>query len=455
MISILTARWVLPITSPPVERGAVAIESDRILAVAALTEIRKQFPQASIEDLGEAAILPGLINVHSHLELTGFRSRLEEPRFQRWIVELIRLKAERLTAEDLLACARLGCLESIKAGVTTLADTSDANAPLQALIESGQRGVVFQECFGPGDDQAESSLDGLKLKLDLHRERLVRADKEAQARLRLGISPHAPYSVSAKLYQMTTRFALDRKLDVAIHAAESVDEKRLLGDGGGAFGDSLRRRGIGFNPPGCSTVKYFDRLGVLQSSPLLIHCVTVDEEDIALMAENRARVAHCPKSNAKFGHGIAPLIEFQRAGIRVGLGTDSVASNNTCDLLEEARFCSLLHRAVKEDATVCRADEMLRLVTIVGAHVLGMENEIGSLEPGKQADLMAIDLTKTHNTPHYDPAPAVIFSCSAGDVVLTMVAGQKLYDGRRVLRLDEQVIKSQVQKLQSKIDKKS
>jgi 5-methylthioadenosine/S-adenosylhomocysteine deaminase len=451
MISVLTARWVLPITSPPINRGAVAIESGRILAVATLPEVSKQFPQVSIEDLGEAAILPGLINVHSHLELTGFRGRLEEPRFQNWIVELIRLKAERLNTDDLLACARLGCIESLKAGVTTLADTSDADAPLQALIESGQRGVIFQECFGPGVNQAESSLDELKLKLDLHRERLVSAGSEAQARLRLGISPHAPYSVSAKLYELTARFAFDQTIDVAIHAAESVDEKNLLRDGSGAFGDSLRGREIAFNPPGCSAIKYFDQLGVLQSSPLLIHCVNVDEEDIALMAENRARIAHCPKSNSKFGHGIAPLIEFQRAGIRVGLGTDSVASNNTCDLIEEARFCSLIHRAVHKDATVCRADEMLRLLTIEGALVLGMENEIGSLEPGKQADLIAIDLTRTHNTPHYDPATAVIFSCSAGDVVLTMVAGQPLYGGRRALRLDEQDVKSQVERVQSKL----
>src|SRR5207253_10656209 len=125
-----------------------------------------------IKDLGGAALLPGFVNVHSHLELTAFRGRLEEPRFQTWIAQLIRLKSERLTRDDLLASARLGCVETIKAGITTLADTSDGSAPLEALIESGQRGVIFQECFGPRAEQAESSLADLRKKIDTYARRL-------------------------------------------------------------------------------------------------------------------------------------------------------------------------------------------------------------------------------------------------------------------------------------------
>lgn len=451
MTSIVTAHWVLPIVSSPINQGAVAIESDCIVAVGTAVEVRRQFPKATIDDFGEAAILPGLINVHSHLELTAFRGRLEDLHFQSWIAQLIRLKFEKLSGDDLLASARLGCIESIKAGITTLADTSDASAPLESLIESGQRGVIFQECFGPGIEQAAESLDLLRAKLEAHAERLARAGREAQARLSIGISPHAPYSVSSKLYELAARLALDLKLDVAIHAAESVDETNLLWDGSGAFGDSLRRRGIGFTPPRSSTIKYFDRLGVLETSPLLIHGVTVDEDDMELMAANSVRVAHCPKSNAKFGHGVAPLIELQQAGVRVGLGTDSVASNNTMDLIEESRFCSALHRAAKKNAGLCPADEMLRLMTIEGARVLGMEDQIGSLEVGKQADLIAIDLSNSHHKPIYDPATAIIFSCSARDVVLTIVAGRVIYRDRRVLSLDEPAAKSRIQTLQSQL----
>ncbi len=428
MTHILTASWVLPITSSPISRGAIAIESGRIAAVGPINEVQNIFPAAPVEDLGEAAILPGLINVHSHLELTVFRGCLEEPHFQSWIAELVRLKAGVLSADDLIASAKLGCIEAIKAGITTIADTSDSDAALAALIESGQRGVIFQECFGTMPDQADESLGELKRKLDAHAERLLKAGSDAQSRIRMGISPHAPYSVSAKLFERTARLALDQKLDVAIHTAESEAEESLLRNGSGAFGDSLRRRDIEFNPPGCSTIKYFFRLGVLETAPLLIHCVKVDAEDIELMARRNARVAHCPKSNAKFGHGIAPLIEMQKAGIRIALGTDSVASNNTCDLIEEARFCSLIHRATRKDAAFCEAQEMLRLMTIYGARVLRMENEIGSIEVGKHADLVSIDLANSHNTPYYDPATAIVFSCSARDVMMTMVGGQVIYE---------------------------
>lgn len=451
MTTLLTARWVMPVTAPPVAQGAVAIEADRIVAVAAYGDLRRQFPDAVVRDFGEAALLPGLINVHSHLELTVFRGRLEGAEFAAWIAELVRLKRERLSGDDLLVSARLGCVEAIKAGVTTVADTMEADAVLPALIESGQRGVVFQECFGPSVAQAEHSLETLRTKLDAHAAQLSAAGAAAKNRLRIGISPHAPYSVSSRLYELTTRFALDHKFDMAIHAAESAAETALLRDGSGAFGDALRRREIEFAPPACSTIKYFARLGVLAAAPLLIHCVTVDEDDIALLAQHQARIAHCPKSNAKLGHGVAPFIAMQRAGLRTGLGTDSVASNNAGDLLEEARFCALLHRAANRDARVCTPDEMLRLLTIDGARALGWEREIGSLEAGKQADLIAVNLAGAHHTPHYDPAAALLFSCSARDVLLTMVAGQVLYDGQQVLTLDEPATLRQAEQIKQRL----
>lgn len=446
--SLLAARWVMPVTSPPIRNGAVAVEANRLLAVGGREDLRRQFPAAPLTDLGEAAILPGLINVHSHLELTALRGRLEEPGFQRWIVQLITLKAERLTPEDLLHSARLGCLEAIRAGITTLADTADAAGTLEALIEAGLRGVVYQECFGPSPEQAPSSLALLRAKLDAHRERLSRGAGDASSRLRVGISPHAPYSVSGRLYEMATRLAIDEGLDVAIHAAESADEKLLLLEGGGAFAESFRRRGIPFDPPRCSTVQYFHRLGVLETAPLLIHGVTItEEEDQALLVSHGARLAHCPKSNAKFGHGIAPLRPWRDRGIPVGLGTDSVASNNSCDLIEEARFCALLHRAVRRQSDWPAPEEMLRLMTIEGARVLRLENEIGSLAAGKRADLAAIDLSRAHHSPHYDPAAAILFSCSARDVVLTMVEGKVLFDGRRVATLDEECVMRDARKI--------
>ncbi|QQS45865.1 MAG: amidohydrolase family protein [Acidobacteriota bacterium] len=439
---IYAANWVLPVTAPPVPRGAVAIDRGLILDVGSRDELVRRYPRSELVDLGPSVLLPGLINVHSHLELTAFRGRLEEAHFQTWIRQLIQLKSERLRPDDLLAAARLGCCEAIRAGITTTADTSDADGPLEALIESGMRGIVFQETFGPDESQAGAALETLERRLDLHHERISKAD--AAARLGIGVSPHAPYSVSAGLFRMTARLAVERGLGMAIHTAESADESRLLLDGGGAFGESLRRRGIVFDPPGCSTVAYFDRLGVLEAAPLLIHCVTAGDADIELMARSRTRVAHCPKSNAKFGHGTARLAAFQSAGLRVGLGTDSVASNNNCDLIEEARFCALLHRAAGQDASLCAPGRMIEMMTIDGARALGLDHLTGSLEAGKQADLIAVRLDRAHNSPACDPATAIIFSSSGRDVVLTMVAGKILYDGQNVLTIDEAEVRERV-----------
>jgi 5-methylthioadenosine/S-adenosylhomocysteine deaminase len=361
----------------------------------------------------------------------------------------VQLKNERLTSEDLLVSARLGCIEAMRAGVTTVGDTAEATATLTALIESGLRGVVFQECFGPHIANADASVQAIERKLwELH-EHIH--DVNAAERVRLGVSPHAPYTVSDRLFAQVAELSFEMAMDIAIHTAESQDEVKLLRDGTGAFAESLNRRGIEFTAPGCSTIQYFQQLGVLDAAPLLIHCVTLDDEDLALVKAAGARVAHCPKSNAKFGHGIAPLTSMLREGLKVGLGTDSVASNNTGDLLEEARFCALLHRANQCDATLFDPTAMLRMMTLDGARALNLHHRIGSLEAGKQADFIAIDLSRAHNTPHYDPAAALLFSCSAPDVIFTMVAGRTLYEAGRVNSFDEAEVMQAVRSTQDKL----
>jgi 5-methylthioadenosine/S-adenosylhomocysteine deaminase len=437
-MKILAARWVLPVSSPPIEHGAVAYNDDLITAVGTLTGLEAQFPDASIQDLGEAAILPGLVNLHTHLELTVFRGRLEMPGFFDWIIELVRLKREALTPEDIRLSALLGCVESIRAGITTVADTASRDAVLPALIESGQRGVVFQECFGPAAEQASASIAELEDNLDFNEKRLADANPWAQTRLSVGISPHAPYTVSSELYRRLAQLAHRRRMDLALHTAESADEGTFLREGGGKFAESLKQRGIAWDPPGCSMISYLEQLGILERAPLLIHCVDIDESDIALMAKNKARVAHCPKSNAKLRHGIAPLSSLLDAGVRVGLGSDSVASNNNCDLIEEARFASLLQVSNLQKTRVdLNGERMLRLMTLDGARALNLDDKIGSLEAGKQADLIAIDLSNAHNTPHYDPTAAIVFSCSGRDCILTMVGGRILYESGEVKSIDE------------------
>lgn len=443
---IYTAEWVLPVSSPPIHKGAIAVRDDKIAFVGSQTDIRliPEFDRQQPRDFGRAAILPGLVNVHSHLELTVMRGFLEDLAFREWITKLTRTKYEQLTPADLQNSARLGAAEAIRAGITTLADTGDGRSAFDALRESGLRGIAYRELFGPIPADANQSLAGLKQNVDEMR-------RTETALVRVGVSPHAPYTVSPRLFTLVARYAIEESLDICIHAAESQAERELISVGAGAFADGLKQRGIEWSPAGQSTIEFLQSIGVLDAAPLLVHCVTVDESDIGLLKSSKSRVAHCPKSNAKLGHGVAPLKTMMDHGVRIGLGTDSVASNNRCDLISEARFCCLIHRAVARDFTRPSASDMLRLMTLGGAEALGLQREIGSLETGKAADLTVIDLSRAHNAPLHDPIAAVVFSIEASDVTATIVSGKVLFENDEVRTLDEGDIRETVEQAVSRM----
>jgi cytosine/adenosine deaminase-related metal-dependent hydrolase len=430
---IYKAEWVLPVTAKPFEKGAIIVEDEKIIFVGTQDEIETQslHHHTEVIDFGCAAILPGFVNIHTHLELTLMRGFLEDLAFREWIMKLTTTKYERLSNEDLAASALCGAAEAIRAGVTCVADTGDSRAPFDALIKSGLRGVAFREVFGPNTADAGKSLAELKAKVEE-----MRADQTTLAHV--GVSPHAPYTVSGELFQRVVEYAANESLDVCIHTAESEAEEQLLLSGAGDFAPRLAARGIDWKAPQKSTIKYFASLGVLDVSPLLIHCVRIDDEDLNLLGKYKARVAHCPKSNAKLGHGIAPLEKMLKANIQVGLGTDSVASNNRLDLISEAQFCALLHRAASQNFKEPTAERLLQMMTLDGARVLGFEQQIGSLEVGKQADLIVIDLSALHNQPLHDVAAAIIFSATSDDVIFTMVAGRKLFGDGKIESFDDQ-----------------
>lgn len=419
------ARWVLPISAPPIEHGSVAVERGRIAYVGP----RAGAPAGEDRELGEALLLPGLVNVHTHLELTVLRGFLEDLDFAHWIWRLNGVKRAVLDRDSMLDSARIGVSEGLRHGVTTYADTCDSGVAFDAMIDAGVRGIMYQEVFGPDPRACAESLAGLQAKIAALRERetsLVRA----------GVSPHAPYTVSDALYEAVARYAAAERLPIATHIAESEVERQLVERGEGIFAEGLRKRDIATPPRARSSIALLERLGVLATRPLLIHCVRLDGADVATIAAHRAPVAHCPVSNAKLGHGTAPLAELLAAGISVGLGSDSVASNNTMDLLAEGRAAVLAQRARAARHDVLCAGDALRLATLDGARALGLDREIGSLEPGKSADLAAFPLD-THHAPVHDPEAAAIFSLPGTCASLVTVAGRELVrDGRLAARDD-------------------
>ncbi len=369
-MKLYSARWVLPITSRAIEDGALAIEDARIVEMGQRQSLAAKFPAAEVEDFGEAAILPGFVNCHSHLELTAMRGFLEreENDFTAWLRKLTTARLERMTPDDLYVSAVWGAIESLRAGVTCTGDASDAaSASLRALRDVSLRGIVYQEAFGPDPRLAKTQFEKLREKISW-----LRSFESTLARL--GVSPHAPYTVSAPQLELIAEFALDEQMPLMMHAAESAAESAFVLEGRGAFADGLARRGIEWHAPRISTIQYLSSLGVLKTKPLLAHCIRVSDADIQTIKQSDARVAHCPKSNAKFGHGHAPLSEFLRNELKVGLGSDSLASNNTCDLLEEARFATLLARNERRDAEemLMDAEQALQLATIGGARALGL-----------------------------------------------------------------------------------
>ena len=419
---IIAADHVLPISSAPISNAAVAIDGGTIAAVGPRQQIQEKYSNAEIEDFGPAAILPGFVNCHSHLELTAMRGALDavEHDFRSWLLKLNSLRAE-MTDDDIAAAAVAGAREGAAAGVTCFGDIGRfGHAGVSALKEVGLRGIVFQETeFSPDNRTADDDF----LKLASKFEELKGEETEL---VRVGLSPHSPYTVGSRLFELIAQYSILNRVPLTIHAAESGEEVGLLTKGDGFFNDIYDRFDVEWQSPHCTPIEYLERLGVLSTKPLLAHCVLVSETDIARIASNRAKIAHCPKSNAKFGHGWAPFEKFLDAGITVGLGSDSVASNNVCDILEESRFAALAARNRPDRKRFITAKEALTAATFGGARALGLDHLIGTLEPGKQADIAVVSLDHPAQQPVNDVEAALVFSSNARDVLVALVGGKDL-----------------------------
>ncbi|MET9084967.1 amidohydrolase [Streptomyces sp. NPDC004237] len=405
--------------STVVRDGAVAVHEGRIVAVGAAGELAERYPARETIDAEGCLVLPGLVNAHTHLAMTLLRGRADDVTLQGFLERVLTWEAQLLAPKNVAAAVRLAVAESVRAGVTSALDMYW----FHEAAETAAREAGWRLHTGPTFMDVPEPPDGLA-----HEERLAwaRRDLEARGDARPGHRPvvfaHSAYTLSPA--QLTEVFALAREFGalVHIHAAENGTEVATV------------EVKYGKRP-----VELLDSLGLLGSDVLLAHAVDLTGPEIAAIARTGTAVAHCPVSNLKLGCGIAPVPRLLGAGVTVGLGTDGAVSSNSLDVLGAVRQAALVHKA-GGDPTAVGAEQAVRMATIGGARALGLGDQLGSLEVGKRADLIVVDLDAPHLRPLHDPWSTLAYAAHSADVRDTVVDGRVLMRGRELLTLDERAV---------------
>jgi aminodeoxyfutalosine deaminase len=396
---LLSADWVLPIDGDPIRNGAVRVHNGRIADVGSAETL------ASVDKIAHCfpgcVILPGFVNAHTHLSLTALGGVLPSTDLPTWIGKLVGMM-RALDADDMAASAALGALRCLEAGVTVVGDIAYGPEPLASAADMGVGGTFYWEVLG---------VDSNRLLPVLEAEEFPTTKSDASSnRAHCGISPHSAYTCGPGLLRAVAEFARRHRYPVAIHVAESWAETELLEAGLGPLAPVAERLAHGFQPPHVSPVAYLASLGALDDA-LAVHCVHLAPGDGKTLARHARGVAVCPTSNAFLHNGQPPVETLVSSGIRVGIGTDSAASNPAFDLFAEAH-------AVRGIFPSLTAERVLRMMTLEGADALGLAGSFGSLTRGKQADLVVMRLPSAE-----DPAETVLTTGGAASVQAVLAAG--------------------------------
>jgi len=389
---------------------------------------------ADLEVDGDGKIvLPGLINTHTHLSMVLFRGYADDMQLQDWLQKKIWPLEGRLTEEACYQGALLGCAEMIMSGTTTFMDMYFHLEDIaRAVDESGLRAFLSYgiiDLFDPAKAKAEQ---------EKSRQLFEFFRNLGSSRVRFALGPHAPYTCSAETLLWAKEFAEKNGLIFHIHIAETRKEQA----------DSQQQHGA-------RVVEYLSKTGALCDRMLAAHCVWLTKSEVDLLAKAGVSVAHCPVSNMKLASGgVAPLPEMFERGVTVGLGTDGAASNNSLDMFETMKVCALLHKAQRWDPTVLNAQKVLDLATIGGARALGIEDEIGSIEAGKKADIIILDGNMPNMNPVHGKETIVsdlVYSASAANVNTTIVDGKVLMQNRQLRTLNLERIVQSVSEITNKL----
>lgn len=401
----------------PLNHGFVAITGRKIAAIGQAYGATDLPPARETLDVQGGVVMPGLVNTHCHAPMVWFRGLADDLALQEWLTKFIfPAEAGWLDAEKVYRGALLAAAEMIRGGVTTVADGYFYETEVRrAFFQAGLRAVVAQGVVdfpAPGVPEPRNNLqvaeEFIESGAQFHGKRLIST-----------LFCHSAYTCGPDTLQRAKDLTRRRGLPFFIHLAESRTE----------VAEIQRRTGL-------KPVVYLDRLELLDERTVAVHTVWLDPEEQELLAGRGVKVSHCPESNLKLAAGVAPVPELLARGVAVGLGTDGAASNNNLDLWGEMSLAARLHKVWRADPTVLPAAQTVALATRQGAEVLGLGDRIGTLTPGKEADLIVVDLNRPHLTPLYDPFSHLVYAARAADVRHVMVAGRWLMKDRRFLSLD-------------------
>jgi 5-methylthioadenosine/S-adenosylhomocysteine deaminase len=360
------------------------------------------------------------------------------------------LQKERLFSDDDWSdSALLGALEALQSGITTIADVTSTGASCHAAQAAGLRGVIYREVATMDKREVASVMEEASQDISAWRE------TTDSARLTIGIAPHAPYSCHPELFKRVAEYAADGT-PVSLHLAGSREEYQFVKHGSSMLATDVRdvfdADAPLWLPTGVSPVRYVLQWGILDAPNIVaVHCTQVDADDIEILARHDVAVAHCPRCNAKLGMGLAPIDKFLAAGIRVGLGTDSPAASNSMDVFEEMRIGLLLQRAMLGEDHFMIARQFVKMATLDAARALGVDDQVGSLEPGKRADIIAVDLSKSHQIPTHHPYGTLVHTANQENVLWTMIGGKVVYEAREWPLLDKERIFVRAEEMRMKL----
>ncbi|HTP08440.1 MAG TPA: amidohydrolase family protein, partial [Anaerolineae bacterium] len=407
-----------------------------IAAIGPAEQILREHIAQTLIDCHDCAIMPGLVNAHTHVPMTLLRGLADDLRLDVWLMGyMMPVEREFVTPDFVRLGTLLGCAEMIRSGITAFADMyyfEDAIA--EATVQAGLRGVLAQTVLkfpAPDAPSYEDSIEACRLFIETWK---------GHALIVPAVGPHAHYTCPPEVLEACVALATKYDVPLHTHVAETVSEVE----------ESRRQHGM-------PVVPWIRKYGLLETQLIAAHCVHVDSGEILTLKHAGAGIVHNPSSNLKLASGIAPVKELIEAGVKLGIGTDGTASNNDLDMFEEMRLASFLVKGATRDPLAVPARTALMLATIGGARAIHLDHLTGSIEPGKRADIAVVDLTGLHNTPRFNRDPSMVYSqlvyaCKSGDVRDVWCNGRMLMRERELLTVDLPVVMAQAQRLAQQID---